>query len=70
MLQPASQGYTLPAGFKLVPVEPTPEMCNVQHVGVDVHIGLADDSESYSIGGADAAKVYRAMLAAAPTPTK
>lgn len=60
----------VPEGFKLVPVEPTPEMCNVQHVGVDVYTGIADDGGDYSIGGADAAKVYRAMLAAAPTPTK
>ncbi|ALX96103.1 hypothetical protein AV650_22305 [Serratia fonticola] len=70
MLQPVSQGYTLPAGFKLVPIEPTPEMCNLQHIGVDVYTGMADDGEPYSIGGADAAKIYRAMLAAAPTPNK
>lgn len=57
---------TVPDGYKLVPAEPTPEMCNVQHVGVDVYTGMADNGESYSIGGADAAKVYRAMLALAP----
>lgn len=60
LAQPVSQGY------KLVPLEPTQEMCNVQHIGVDVYTGMANDGEYYSIGGSDAAKVYRAMLAAAP----
>lgn len=60
LAQPVSQGY------KLVPLEPTEEMCNVQHIGVDVYTGMANDGEYYSIGGSDAAKVYRAMLAKSP----
>lgn len=53
-------------GWVMVPVEPTEDMCNVTHIGVDVYTGLTRDDEYYSIGGAYAAKVYRAMLAAAP----
>lgn len=37
LAQPVIQGY------KLVPVEPTEEMCNVQHIGVDVYTGMACD---------------------------
>ncbi|MCZ7839666.1 hypothetical protein LRB91_12670 [Leclercia adecarboxylata] len=55
----------IPEGYVLVPVEPTAEMCDVKHVGVDVYTGIAAD-EYYSIGGEDAAKVWKAMLAAAP----
>lgn len=57
-----------PEGWKLVPIEPTPEMCDISHVGVDVCTGMAADDEYYSINGDYAAKVYRAMLAAAPAP--
>lgn len=57
----------VPEGWKLVPIEPTAAMCDIGHVGVDVLTGVTDDSEYYSIDGQDAAKVYRAMLAAAPT---
>lgn len=56
----------IPDGWVMVPVEPTEEMCDVQHIGVDVYTGIANDGGYYSIGGDDAAKVYRAMLAAAP----
>lgn len=56
-----------PEGYVLVPIEPTAEMCDVKHVGVDVYTGIAAD-EYYSIGGEDAAKVWKAMLAAAPKP--
>lgn len=55
----------VPDGWALVPIEPTAEMCDIKHVGVDVYAGIADD-EYYSIGGEDAAKVWKAMLAAAP----
>lgn len=55
----------IPEGYVLVPIEPTAEMCDVKHVGVDVYTGIAAD-EYYSIGGEDAAKVWKAMLAAAP----
>jgi hypothetical protein len=58
---------TVPEGWKLVPMEPTEEMCDVSHIGVDVYAGIATD-EYYSIDGEYAAKVYRAMLAAAPKP--
>ncbi|MWF13628.1 hypothetical protein [Escherichia coli] len=69
--EPVSQPYKLPDGYVLVPVEPTPEMCQTQYIGVDVFTGVTPDPEYYSIGGSDAAKIYRAMLAAAPQePTK
>jgi hypothetical protein len=65
MLQ-AGNSPVIPDGWVMVPVEPTEDMCNVSHIGVDVYTGLARDDEYYSIGGVCAAKVYRAMLAAAP----
>lgn len=68
MLQGKADGNSpaVPDGWVMVPVEPTEDMCNVSHIGVDVYTGLARDDEYYSIGGVCAAKVYRAMLAAAP----
>lgn len=61
---------TVPEGWQLVPKEPTEEMCEVSHIGVDVCTGIAtvNPGEYYSIWGKDAANVYRAMLAAAPKP--
>lgn len=56
----------IPDGWVLVPMEPTEEMCDVGHVGVDVLTGVTDENEYYSIDGESAAKVYRAMIAAAP----
>nr|DAH21640.1 MAG TPA: hypothetical protein [Caudoviricetes sp.] len=56
----------IPDGWVLAPLEPTEEMCDVGHVGVDVLTGVTDGNEYYSIDGEDAAKVYRAMKAAAP----
>lgn len=59
----------VPAGYVLVPVEPTPEMCDVGHIGIDVLTGVTSDSEYYSTWGDSAAKLYRAMLSAAPKVT-
>ncbi|WP_048223841.1 hypothetical protein [Enterobacter quasiroggenkampii] len=56
----------IPDGWVMVPAEPTEEMCDVGHVGVDVLTGVTDENEYYSIYGKYAAKVYRAMIAAAP----
>lgn len=64
----AAPAPAVPEGWKLVPIEPTPEMCDISHVGVDVCTGMAADDEYYSINGDYAGKVYRAMLAAAPAP--
>lgn len=50
LAQPVSSGYTLPEGFKLVPVEPTEEMLRA----------------AYRESGVYSAKAYHAMLAAAP----
>lgn len=58
----------VPDGYVLVPIEPTEAMCNISHIGVDVYCGITDDNEYYSIGGTEAAKVWKAMLAAAPQP--
>lgn len=69
-VEPVSQPYKLPDGWVAVPVEPTKEMCDIGHIGVDVLTGVTEDNEYYSINGPDAAKVYRAMLAAAPAPGK
>ncbi|EIX1762647.1 hypothetical protein MKT17_000968 [Cronobacter sakazakii] len=60
----------VPAGWKLVPIDPTDAMCDIGHIGVDVLTGVTDDNEYYSIDGPYAAKVYRAMIAAAPEPCK
>lgn len=60
------QHYWHSKGYVMVPKEPTEVMCDISHIGVDVYCGITDDNEYYSIGGADAAKVWKAMLAAAP----
>nr|DAV78071.1 MAG TPA: hypothetical protein [Caudoviricetes sp.] len=60
------QHYWHSKGYVMVPKEPTEAMCDIRHIGVDVYCGITDDNEYYSIGGADAAKVWKAMLAAAP----
>lgn len=57
MLQPVSQGYKLPAGFKLMPIDMTDG------------IGEAIAAEANCCGGI-ALDIYNAALAAAPTPTK
>ncbi|WP_447873951.1 hypothetical protein [Serratia fonticola] len=64
MLQPVSQGYTLPAGCKLVPVEPTEDMIAAAMMCDDVEFN-SDETFCVNFGN-----IYRAMLAAAPTPTK
>ena len=58
--QPAAPA--IPEGWKLVPMEPTGAMVQAAH-----HLDL-----SYMPGqeGADRAAIYRAMLAAAPTPRR
>lgn len=56
----------IPDGWVMVPMEPTEDMCDVGHVGIDVLAGVTDENEYYSIDGKYAAKVYRAMIAAAP----
>lgn len=67
MLQGADgNSPVIPDGWVLVPMQPTEEMCDVGHVGVDVLTGVTDGNEYYSIDGENAAKVYRAMIAAAP----
>ena len=50
-----------PTGYKLVPVEPTPEMINAGRICPMPTDSEWDEEEDYSA-------VYRAMLAAAPTP--
>lgn len=63
------QHYWHSKGYVLVPNEPTEAMCDISHIGVDVYCGKTDDNEYYSIGGAEAAKVWKAMLAAATHDT-
>ena len=60
----------VPDGYVMVPKEPTEAMCEISHIGVDVYCGITDDNEYYSIGGAEAAKVWKAMLAAATQEVK
>ncbi|HFT0585303.1 TPA: DUF551 domain-containing protein [Klebsiella aerogenes] len=62
------QHYWHSKGYVIVPKEPTEAMCDISHIGVDVYCGITDDNEYYSIGGAEAAKVWKAMLAAVPQP--
>lgn len=62
-----SDPVAVPDGWKLVPVEPTDEMCDIGKIGVDVCTGLAESEEYYSICGESAARVYRAMLAVSPS---
>jgi len=65
MLQPVSQGYTLPKGYKLVPVEPTPEMIAATEIDGDEYYFETDKAAETWM-----ANKFKAMLAAAPTPTK
>ncbi|MGX4834138.1 DUF551 domain-containing protein [Klebsiella pneumoniae] len=62
----AGNSPVIPDGYVMVPIEPTEDMCDISHIGVDVYCGITDDNEYYSIGGVEAAKVWKAMLAAAP----
>jgi hypothetical protein len=55
------QSLQVPNGYKLVPVEPTPEMINAGRICPMPTDTEWDEDEDYSA-------VYRAMLAAAPTP--
>jgi hypothetical protein len=55
------QSLQVPRGYKLVPVEPTPEMINAGRICPMPTDSEWDEDEDYSA-------VYRAMLAAAPTP--
>jgi hypothetical protein len=55
------QSLQVPNGYKLVPVEPTPEMVNAGRICPMPTDTEWDEDEDYSA-------VYRAMLAAAPTP--
>lgn len=66
----AGNSPVIPDGYVMVPIEPTEAMCDISHIGVDVYCGITDDNEYYSIGGAEAAKVWKAMLAAAPQEVK
>ncbi|WP_407066476.1 hypothetical protein [Klebsiella grimontii] len=66
----AGNSPVIPEGYVMVPKEPTEAMCDISHIGVDVYCGITDDNEYYSIGGAEAAKVWKAMLAAAPQEVK
>ncbi|CAI1574023.1 Uncharacterised protein [Serratia entomophila] len=54
LAQPVSSGYTLPEGWKLVPVEPTAEMINA----------------ALASGALSIRTAYRVMLAAAPEQNK
>ncbi|HCM7855480.1 TPA: hypothetical protein N3492_004304 [Klebsiella pneumoniae] len=66
----AGNSPVIPDGYVMVPKEPTEAMCDISHIGVDVYCGITDDNEYYSIGGAEAAKVWKAMLAAAQQEVK
>ncbi|MBY7159151.1 hypothetical protein [Enterobacter hormaechei] len=55
----------IPDGWVMVPVEPTESMCDIKHLGLDVYTGVATD-DYYSIGGEQAAKVWKAMLSKSP----
>ncbi|OIX96273.1 hypothetical protein BFS14_02065 [Serratia fonticola] len=65
ILQPVSQGYTLPEGYKLVPIEPTPEMIAATEIDGDEYYFESDEAAETWM-----ANKFKAMLAAAPTPTK
>lgn len=60
LAQPVSQGYTLPDGWKLVPVEPTEDMIAAAMNCDDVSFN-ADETFCVNFGN-----IYAAMLAAAP----
>lgn len=60
--QPAAQPVAVPAGYALVPVEPTREMRKAATIEQEHHLRM-----SLSLFGDEpAAVIYRAMLSAAP----
>ena len=55
----------IPEGWKLVPIEPTPEM---KTAGIGVEVYQASPPSTDSLTWEEAAAIYAAMLAAAPKP--
>ncbi|MBC3250500.1 hypothetical protein H8I91_09515 [Serratia fonticola] len=55
----------VPAGYKLVPVEPTPQMIAATEIDGDEYYFESDEAAETWM-----ANKFKAMLAAAPTPTK
>ena len=55
----------IPEGWKLVPIEPTPEM---KTAGIGVEVYQASPPSTDSLTWEEAAAIYTAMLAAAPKP--
>ncbi|HBE9152353.1 TPA: hypothetical protein KNG91_002070 [Serratia fonticola] len=75
MLQPVSHAYTLPEGYKLVPVEPTENMV-IDGFESEAWDALADavlDKKGWPYSCRESAEcvtgIFKAMTAAAPTPT-
>ena len=63
MGEPAQPAPSVPEGWKLVPIEPTPEMMLVAQKADHDHL---EHEEWLEYDGEDVKRVYRAMLAAAP----
>lgn len=69
----AQAQHSVPDGWKLVPVEPTPEMLDARRDCEDGMDGYLVEDTEYYFPGRDAvraflARVYRGLIAAAPAP--
>jgi hypothetical protein len=53
----------VPKGWKLVPIEPTPEMVSAMHKVIEKYYNPANEAQKYR-----AKHTYAAMLSAAPQP--
>ncbi|WP_073655297.1 hypothetical protein [Pseudomonas aeruginosa] len=65
--------HSVPSGWKLVPLEPTPEMLDARRDCEDGMDGYLVEDTEYYFPGRDAvraflARVYRGLIAAAPAP--
>ncbi|HHF0764157.1 TPA: hypothetical protein ACPIQE_006635 [Pseudomonas aeruginosa] len=72
-LKTALGQHNVPSGWKLVPLEPTPEMLDARRDSEDGMDGYLVEDTEYYFPGRDAvraflARVYRGLIAAAPAP--
>lgn len=62
---PAQPAPVVPEGWRMVPVEPTPEM---KSAGITIEIYSEVSDSIGALTWAEVAAIYRAMLTASPTP--
>lgn len=63
-----AKGQDVPEGWKLVPIEPTPEMVAAMAVVRATSVHQEDGRKYHCVGMSGACEAYEAMLAATPDP--